>query len=160
MLGVWTLKEKGMVPKATATIQSAKPTFTHMALKSMLDKGFVHHIVSTNVDGLHMRSGIESENLSELHGNSFKEYCSKCKAEYLRDFDCTFSGCRKDHKTGRQCEKCSSDLLDSIIHFGENLPEKPFMTASAQTQKSDLVIGKTKKKKKKEKFLFSLNFLK
>ena len=29
-----------------------------------------------------------------------------------------------DHRTGRKCALCGGVLLDSIINFGESLPEK------------------------------------
>ena len=68
------------------------------------------------------RSGIPHDQLQELHGNIYLEKCEKCKTEYFRKFNVMGSG--KQHLTGRKCEKegCDGFLLDSIIHFGENLP--------------------------------------
>ena len=44
-------------------------------------------MVSQNVDGLHLRSGIPRDKLAELHGNCFAERCPSCKKEYIRDFE-------------------------------------------------------------------------
>ena len=60
------------------TFEDAKPTLTHMALLALVEAGKVKHIVSQNVDGLHLKSGLSRENLSELHGNMFMEKCEKC----------------------------------------------------------------------------------
>ena len=49
--------------------------------------GKVTYIVSQNVDGLHLRSGVPRSQLSELHGNCFAERCDRCKTEYVRDFE-------------------------------------------------------------------------
>ena len=49
--------------------------------------GKVQMIVSQNVDGLHLRSGVPRSQLAELHGNCFAERCPKCKKEYIRDFE-------------------------------------------------------------------------
>ena len=43
--------------------------------------------MSQNVDGLHLKSGLPREILSELHGNIFAEQCDKCGNEYIRDID-------------------------------------------------------------------------
>ena len=57
------------------------------ALVALLHTGKLQHIVSQNVDGLHLRSGIPRSRLAELHGNCFAEQCTKCKREYIRDFE-------------------------------------------------------------------------
>lgn len=50
-----------------------------MALKHLIDKGYVKFIVSQNIDGLHLRSGVSRENIAELHGNMFIEECNTCE---------------------------------------------------------------------------------
>ena len=37
--------------------------------------------------GLHLRSGVPREKLSELHGNMFMERCESCGTEVMRSFD-------------------------------------------------------------------------
>jgi len=78
--GVWTLQDQGRVrtSPSVSTI-SAIPTFTHMAILELQKRGIVKYLISQNTDGLHRRSGFPSECLSELHGNSNKEMCIKCK---------------------------------------------------------------------------------
>ena len=48
-----------------------------------------------------------------------------------------------DHRTGRKCAICGGTLLDSIINFGEDLPQVDFECAHANAEKSDvfLVLG-------------------
>lgn len=82
--GVWTLEEKGEKPSINVSFEEAIPTKTHMALKALVDAGHVKYIVSQNIDGLHMKSGLGREYLSELHGNIFVENCNKCRTQYVR----------------------------------------------------------------------------
>lgn len=58
--------------------------------------------MTTNVDGLHRRSGfVRSENLAELHGNSFVEECGECGAVFDRDYVVRTAKRIYDHHTGR-----------------------------------------------------------
>lgn len=45
-----------------------------------------------------------------------------------------------DHRTGRKCAVCGGILLDSIINFGEDLPEADFQRAYDHAEKSDVFI--------------------
>ncbi|KAA0183786.1 putative chromatin regulatory protein sir2, partial [Fasciolopsis buskii] len=90
------------LPEATL----AKPTFTHMAIKTLVTHGYVRHVISQNVDGLHMRSGLPREKLSELHGNLFLEQCVSCGCIVKRRFDVAENTGRGHHLTGRICPDC------------------------------------------------------
>ena len=83
--GVWTLEKKGIKPKIDISFVDAKPTKTHMLLKLMVEKGYVQYIISQNVDGLHLKSGIDRKYVSEMHGNMFVENCNVCQKIFVRD---------------------------------------------------------------------------
>eukprot|EP01123_Difflugia_compressa_P000729 TRINITY_DN10847_c0_g1_i1.p1 TRINITY_DN10847_c0_g1~~TRINITY_DN10847_c0_g1_i1.p1 ORF type:complete len:389 (-),score=25.49 TRINITY_DN10847_c0_g1_i1:106-1272(-) len=137
--GVWTARLLGTNPKKSLTIDELRPTSAHMALSKLCSLGIVKHIVSTNVDNLHRRSGIPRSNLSELHGNCFKEVCSKCGREYFRSKSVNSYS---NHITGNICTEpsCKGKLKDSIIHFGENLPENEIKPASLWSKKADIAL--------------------
>lgn len=83
--GVWTLKKEGKSPQVNISFSEAIPTKCHMALKALLDSGHVKYIISQNIDGLHLRSGIQRSKIAELHGNMFIENCDKCR-RFVRSF--------------------------------------------------------------------------
>ncbi|KAK5662255.1 hypothetical protein OQA88_8160 [Cercophora sp. LCS_1] len=143
--GVWTLRAQGRddAIRSVNTLQ-AIPTPAHMALVTLQNAGIMKHLVSQNCDGLHRRSGINPETISELHGNSNRECCGKCNKEYIRDFRAVAAYERTvhDHRTGRKCAvaACGGNLYDTIVNFGENLPLIPIEDARMHAQKADLCL--------------------
>lgn len=85
--GIWSnLKfEKGKEDTEGPLVDynTFRPTFTHEAIVRLLELGYVKHVISQNVDGLHLLSGVPLENLSELHGNAFLE-CCPVKFKFIR----------------------------------------------------------------------------
>jgi NAD-dependent SIR2 family protein deacetylase len=45
-----------------------------------------------------------------------------------------------DHETGRKCV-CGGELYDSIINFGENLPERELNEGFENSYKADLCLA-------------------
>lgn len=73
------MEGKGEKPDTNISFNDAIPSKTHMALKVLTETGHVKYVVSQNIDGLHLKSGLPRELLSELHGNMFVENCNKCR---------------------------------------------------------------------------------
>ena len=44
----------------------------------------VRYLTSSNCDGCHLKSGVPADSISELHGNSYIEYCIECGTKYPR----------------------------------------------------------------------------
>jgi hypothetical protein len=114
-----------------------------MALVELARRNLLKFVVSQNTDGLHLRSGLPPNILAELHGNSNLETCRTCHTKYLRDFRTRTASRVHDHATTRKCTKCQSTLFDSIINFGEDLPEHELRTSFEHAEQADvcLVLG-------------------
>lgn len=67
----------------------ARPTYAHYAITELTRRHLVKFVISTNMDGLHLRSGLSPHLLMEQHGNSYKEICEQCKMTYIRDYKVT-----------------------------------------------------------------------
>jgi len=121
-------------------INESKPTICHMALKTLYKAGYLKKVVTSNHDNLHLLSGINPEDVVELHGNNFKEKCPECKKVYYREKVVPVLGTQ--HLTGRKCsqEGCNGLLRDTIIRFQESLSEEDIEEGYKAGQKSDLAL--------------------
>lgn len=147
--GVWTLQKKGEAPQINISFDEAIPTKTHMALKALIEQNRVQYIVSQNIDGLHLKSGISREYISELHGNMYVDECSKCKRQYVRKEATQTVGkktsgdiCRGS-PTLRPCR--GGVLHDTILDWEHELPDNDLDLAITHSGIADLniVLGST-----------------
>ncbi|KAJ3436971.1 nad-dependent protein deacetylase sirtuin-(6/7) family member [Anaeramoeba flamelloides] len=138
--GVWTCEEEGREPpKASKPWSEMSPTFAHMSIAKLHEMGKVKHVITQNVDTLHLKSGIKLENISELHGNPKKEICRTCGKQYLRNQSVITSEWIYEHAEERVCE-CGGDLRSSLIDFGMRLNKHILKKATEESKKADLFI--------------------
>ncbi|XP_013115719.2 NAD-dependent protein deacetylase Sirt6 [Stomoxys calcitrans] len=137
--GVWTLEEKGEKPKLNISFDEAVPTITHMALRCLVEKGYVHYVISQNIDGLHLKSSLPRSYLSELHGNMFIEQCNKCRRQFVRSTATPTVGQKPcGGPCPRQCR--GGVLLDNILDWEHDLPERDLDMAFMHSTLADLNI--------------------
>lgn len=158
--GVWTLQKKGEHATMSVAYEDTRPTRAHLALCALVKARRVKHIVSQNVDGLHLRSGVPAKHLTELHGNIYSEACPRCGRRFLRPFQVTTHSSYHHHQTARTCalKKCKGQQLrDTIIYFGEKLEDHALDRARAESDQADLVIffGTSLKVLQHYKFIFA-----
>jgi NAD-dependent SIR2 family protein deacetylase len=140
--GIWEIQATKVKtkPKKEVDMLQAIPTPAHMALVKLEELGLIKYLISQNIDGLHRKSGIPSNKLAELHGNTNLEKCRNpmCEKQYLRDYDTVSDN--DDHSTTNKCENCGQILYDSIIHFEEQLPQDDLANSFFHGKKADLII--------------------
>ncbi|KAL8142167.1 hypothetical protein V2J09_015199 [Rumex salicifolius] len=138
--GIWTLQREGKaLPEASLPFHLARPSVTHMALVELEKASILKFVISQNIDGLHLRSGLPRDKLAELHGDSFMEVCSSCGAEYVRDFEVETIGLKE---TSRRCSDlaCNAKLKDTVLDWEDALPPKEMNPAEKHCKMADLVL--------------------
>eukprot|EP00041_Stephanoeca_diplocostata_P035859 m.1280237 g.1280237 ORF g.1280237 m.1280237 type:complete len:329 (-) comp24768_c1_seq46:3363-4349(-) len=117
----------------------ARPTTTHVVIAQLVAARRVQHIISQNVDGLHLRSGVPRGQLSEVHGNVFMERCINCATEYFRDVPTGSVGLVR---TGNKCTagRCRGRLRDCTLDWDQELPEPDYRNARVAANKATLHV--------------------
>ncbi|KAH3758191.1 silent information regulator family protein [Pelomyxa schiedti] len=138
--GAWTMRDKGKFVVGK-DLTGASPTFAHYTVTELVRRHFVHFVVTTNMDGLHLRSGLPQHLLVELHGCSYKEFCEGCEKFWLRSFDVLDEYHGRSHYTGRKCKWCGGKLKDTIVHFSDTYrSQMDPITALYHARKADVAL--------------------
>ena len=125
--GLWTRRDKGLATPEQNWL-GVEPNSGHRAVFELQELGKMKYCISQNVDNLHLKSGIKSELLAELHGNLSKVRCLAC------DF-------KMDRVEGeRTCPLCGGKLKSTVVNFGDTLPEKDLEDSIDHAGHSDLFI--------------------
>jgi len=124
-----------MAREMTKLIDQAEPNSAHMGMAKLERMGFLHHIITQNVDNLHQAAG--SENVIEYHGNISTLTCLGCGKKFKRaDLPDEFPP---------RCICLAKQILKpDVIFFGEAIPQeemnKSFQLAS---QAQALIVAGT-----------------
>ncbi|WP_287585519.1 Sir2 family NAD-dependent protein deacetylase [Candidatus Borrarchaeum sp.] len=149
--GVWTLRDKGLKPKLPRQpISEIEPNAGHFAFVDLYELGILKYLISQNVDNLHLKSGIPSDVLAELHGNHALIKCLNCDARFSKQeigWDELIHG--KGYRTERprsnqpKCPHCNGRIVSSVVNFNDPMPEKEMRDSDTHSRKCDvmLVVG-------------------
>ena len=113
-------------------VNRAEPNKTHYGMSELERIGFLHYIITQNIDNLHQISG--SRNIIEYHGNTSTLSCLWCSKSYtLED--------KKDDYIPR-CV-CGKVLKPDIIFFEEAISEDALMKSFDLADSADtlMVLG-------------------
>jgi NAD-dependent deacetylase len=114
------------------SVESVEPTFSHYFFAELEKSGKMHGVITQNIDALHQKAG--SRKVLEIHGSSWKSYCTSCGAEY--DYNRTLK--MMENETVPHCEKCGGVIKPDIVFFGENV--KYLYECQKLSQETDLMF--------------------
>ena len=116
-------------------IFAAEPNAAHYGLAQLEKSGYLHTVITQNIDGLHQKAG--SQNVLEVHGTLTTLSCVSCFKKvdsfaYLQPY--------LEHREIPQCPDCKSILKPNAVLFGEQLPYQAWLGAQEASRNSDLMI--------------------
>lgn len=142
----------------------AEPNATHHALARLEAAGFIAHLITQNVDGLHQKAG--SREVTDLHGRLDEVLCLDCGARVPRD---AFQNDLEGRNPGWSslsaahapdgdadleaqdfsgfdvpvCGDCGGILKPAVVFFGDAIPAERTQAALRQAEAADalLVVG-------------------
>jgi NAD-dependent deacetylase len=117
----------------------AKPGRGHLALASLYRAGKSPGVVTQNIDNLHQASGIASEDVIELHGNTTYATCLDCAVRY----ELPWVKQQLDSSNGRapSCPECGGFIKSATVSFGQAMPEDAMRRAEQMTLAADLFVA-------------------
>eukprot|EP01006_Ploeotia_vitrea_P017945 TRINITY_DN49186_c0_g1_i1.p2 TRINITY_DN49186_c0_g1~~TRINITY_DN49186_c0_g1_i1.p2 ORF type:complete len:375 (+),score=154.12 TRINITY_DN49186_c0_g1_i1:100-1224(+) len=144
-MGIWKLRERTNRSFEQDAISSATPTFSHMAIKELVKRGHIKYVVTTAIDGLHMRSGVKRRRLCELQGSVYREMCQSCRKHYIRVYNCAAQTCDRKPFTGRLCEnpECFGRLRHALVNIASDpgsIRSSSLANAQESIRRCDLLI--------------------
>ena len=112
-----------------------EPNVTHKVLARWEKEGKLSAVVTQNIDGLHQKAG--SKNVYELHGTTWRNYCSHCKRKYPSDY------LFESKESVPKCD-CGGMVRPYVTLYEEGLPEDAVSGAIHAISNADmLIIGGT-----------------
>uniref|UniRef100_M4B9U7 protein acetyllysine N-acetyltransferase n=1 Tax=Hyaloperonospora arabidopsidis (strain Emoy2) TaxID=559515 RepID=M4B9U7_HYAAE len=138
--------EQGEIPDFNLLV----PSTTHMALHELHRLGFLKHIVSQNVDNLHLKSGVPLNALTEVHGNATQAKCETCEKIYVHEFPwtglCTDSKCVSTKRSMTQRLRArtrhgNGRLKRNVVGFDEPLGDIDTAIDECEAADVALVLG-------------------
>ena len=112
-----------------------EPSKAHYLLAELEARGYIHSIVTQNIDNLHQKAG--SKNVIPVHGNADNFICmnQKCRLVYASE-----TVLHQDNLVPH-CLECGSILKPDVVLFGENIYNYMDAQDSILSAQMIIVIG-------------------
>jgi len=110
----------------------------HRALASLYKSGKSPGLITQNIDNLHQASGIASEHVVELHGNTTYATCLDCAARYELPW------VRERFEVSARaplCTACGGFIKTATVSFGQSMPQDEMRKAEELMLRADLCIA-------------------
>ena len=119
------------------SISSARPGPAHLFFQELYGQGKLQGLITQNIDGLHEKSGLPSEIIVNLHGNTLEIVCLSCGD--ITDAEPLMAGL--DPAVPPLCRLCGGLLKPNTISFGQQLVSSDLERAERLARSCDLMIA-------------------
>jgi NAD-dependent deacetylase len=117
-------------------LRDAQPNRGHRAVAQLIADGKASSVITQNIDGLHQASGVPSQQVIELHGNTTFAHCLSCGQRYEID------ELRIDFERDSIVPHCACGgyVKSATVSFGQSMPPLAMQRAEAETLACDLFV--------------------
>jgi len=115
---------------------AAVPNAAHVALAQLETAGYLHAVITQNIDGLHQRAG--SHRVLELHGSNLEALCLRCDRRVR--IEEALAALEAGAEVPR-CVQCGGWLKPATVSFGQALPADVLAEATALVRRSDVLLA-------------------
>jgi NAD-dependent deacetylase len=135
----WKMHLDGELWGARSTV---RPNTGHEAIKRLADADRLAGVVTQNVDGLHLVSGLDEHQVAELHGNVRKSLCVDCAQVWDTEIVLAWV---EAGELDPACPDCGGMVKTATVMFGEILPQEEMEKAMEFLAVADaiIVVGST-----------------
>ena len=142
-------------------VRDARPSSAHRSLAILEDRGYVHTVVTQNVDRLHQRAG--SSKVIDLHGRLDRVHCLNCGASLQREqmqlrLERMNPQIKQEHNIARPdgdadladrmvetvsipaCDRCGGVLIPDVVFFGGSIPSAVTNAAKEALNESGALV--------------------
>lgn len=132
------LRERAWASRLATFGRELLPNRGHHAVVSMLKSGKLLAVVTQNIDGLHLDSGIPADKLYEVHGTRKFYRCVECgdRGPLEVYLDRVRAG-----ESDPPCTVCRGIVKTDVILFGESLVPEVINGAFEAAEKCDLLLA-------------------
>jgi NAD-dependent deacetylase len=110
--------------------RDAKPNAAHRKLAELEKAGKLTAVITQNIDGLHQAAG--SQNVLELHGSIWRNYCMKCGK--------TYEAAEIQEAAGVPRCVCGGVVRPDVVLYEEVLDEQVLTQSQKHLREADLLI--------------------
>jgi NAD-dependent deacetylase len=118
-----------------ANVYKARPNAAHHALARLEQAGYIHNIITQNIDLLHQRAG--SKNILEVHGSFATMTCARCYHKFNSE---SYIQPYLDQGETPRCPDCAGILKPDVVLMEEQLPASTWLKAQEASKSCDLMI--------------------
>ena len=118
-------------------LKQITPNSGHELVKKIISLNKANILITQNIDGLHQESGMDQNQMIEIHGNAKRAACLDChKINNIYDFH---NSVNQDLKLPK-CSFCGGMVKVATISFGQPMKEKDMIKATDVSKECDLML--------------------
>ena len=119
-------------------IGAVAPGKGHRAIAELGRLGHISHVITQNIDNLHVQSGVPQDRVIEIHGNGTHAVCLACGLRHELGW---VRAALEAQGRPPECPSCGGIVKSATISFGQPMPEQKMADARAATLNADLFLA-------------------